>query len=282
MGGTRSHGPYPGHRHHYQHHDYRRHHHRHGPRPLLLFLAMILLWTAGPTVLEVLATSLFAGIALLLTLAVVGMVVTGVAVHRAVRRHRRPVPGTVSVPAPRREPDWAAVRSRFETLRSEYAAYECDPLAVLRLPALADVSVASTGRFVDAFAHAQALHTDERPPSGMAAEYREAVDTAERAWRAAREAAERIRLAGLSPAERTAVNRVVKMLTMAQRSGHDAERQAAYAKAREELARLEQAGLLRLPTPAAAALEEASRASLHATPFTQPGVVPPPKRPEPA
>ena len=62
--------------------------------------------------------------------------------------------------------DWSRARERFHRVRAEYAAYECDPILVLRLPALADVSVASTARFVDAFAEAQALETDALPRTG--------------------------------------------------------------------------------------------------------------------
>ena len=77
------------------------------------------------------------------------------AMHAAPLRPVRPVrrPGR----------SWPAARQRFDALRSEYARYECDPLLVLRLPALADVRVPSTARFVEAFAEAQALDTDAEP-----------------------------------------------------------------------------------------------------------------------
>jgi hypothetical protein len=92
----------------------------------------------------------------------------------------------------------------------EYAAYECDPISVLRLPALADVTVPSTGRFVEA----QALQTDAFPGhDAHATGYVAAVERADRAWRAARAAAERMRLSGLSPTERGTVERVIKLLT---------------------------------------------------------------------
>jgi hypothetical protein len=45
-----------------------------------------------------------------------------------------------------------------------------------------------------------------------------AVDRAERAWRAALDAAERIRLLHLAPAERATGERVIKLLTMARDS----------------------------------------------------------------
>jgi hypothetical protein len=117
---------------------------------------------------------------------------------------------------------------------------------------------------VDAFAEAQALDTETEPPPEHRARYAKAVDAAWRAWQAARDAAERIRLAGIPEQERVTVQRAIKLLTMARDSDHDAERIAAYAKARAELAKLDRAGTLRLPPAAVAALEAASRGQLSA------------------
>jgi hypothetical protein len=193
----------------------------------------------------------------------------GAARHSRRRRAadaRAGVGATIPAPRPAGDPTarWRRARERFDTLRGEYGAYECDPLAVLRLPALADVTVPATARFVDAFAEAQALDSEAQPPAEHLAAFERAVDRACRAWRAARDAADRIRLAGLSPEERATVARVTKLLAVAERSGHDAERIAAYAKAREELGKLERSGHLHLPRPAAAALEHAARPGLPA------------------
>jgi hypothetical protein len=192
-----------------------------------------------------------------------GLVVAGLLVaRRLVHRWLPPRAHPSSVPAG--PPDWSEVHRRFAGLRAEYAAHECDPLAVLRLPALTDVRTPSTARFVDAFAEAQALDTDQRPPPAHAAAYAAAVDRACRAWWAARDAADRIRLAGLSPDERSCVDRVVKLLTMAADTGHEAERLTAYARAREELVRLERTGAVTMPRPARVALDESLRGRLPA------------------
>ena len=202
---------------------------------------------------------------------VLGVALLIVAKHR--RRRRRiasmaPVPHHPPPPPrpapPRPEEVWARARDRFARLRSEYAAHECDPMEVLRLPALSDVSVPSTGRFVEAFAEAQALETDAFPPATHATAFVAAVDRAERAWRAARDAAERIRLSNLAPEERHAVERVIKLLTTARDSDNDAERLAAYARARSELARLDRAGVIHMPRTAQAALDVAGRGQLPA------------------
>ncbi len=199
-----------------------------------------------------------------------------IAVSRGLRRagrraalRRGGAPGTVPLPPrpvaqPRPDVVWAHAHRRFAALRTAYAAYECDPMAVLRLPALADVTVPSTARFVDAFAEAQALDTDAFPGLRHGGSYIAAVDRAERAWRAAREAAERIRLSNLSPDERHTVERVIKLLTTARDSDSDAERVAAYARARSELAKLDKAGAVHVPLPAQTALAEAARGALPA------------------
>ncbi|WP_214406719.1 hypothetical protein [Pseudonocardia lacus] len=160
------------------------------------------------------------------------------------------------------EAAWEAARERFAGVRAEYSRVECDPLEVLRLPALTDVSVPSTARFVDAFAAAQALLTDRYPGAPIGEAFTEAADGAERAWRAAVDAAERIRLQGIDPAERAAVERVVKLLTTARDSDNEPERRLAHARARAELGRLDAAGVVHVPMPAQAALDAAARRAL--------------------
>lgn len=240
--------------------------HRRGLARRQMGLLSVLLFAAVLTGAGVLAVMLFAVVALTQGLALgVGTIVV---VHHLRRRYRRaiyrqqPVAGPSRVARAEPAPDWRATRARFARLRSEYGQFECDPLAVLRLPALTDVTVPSTGRFVDAFAEAQALDTDTEPPAEHRARYATAVDRACRTWQAARDAAERIRLAGIPEHERATVQRAIKLLTMARDSDHDAERIAAYAKARAELAKLERSGTVRLPPAAAAALDAAARSQL--------------------
>jgi hypothetical protein len=210
-----------------------------------------------------------AGLYILLNAMPVVIILALVAAGARRRRRARRIAaaGTAPIPArapapPRPEVAWGHARNRFHRLRAVYAEFECDPMQVLRLPALADVTVPSTARFVDAFAEAQALESDAFPGPQHAAHFAAAVDRAERSWRAAREAAERIRLSGLTPAERATVERVIKLLTTARDSDSEPERLAAYARARSELAKLDQAGVVHVPLPAQAALDEAARGQL--------------------
>jgi hypothetical protein len=202
-------------------------------------------------------------------LLVIGLVAAAAVRRRRVAPRLGAAPGTAPLPArpaapPRPDLVWAGARQRFHALRAQYAAFECNTMEVLRIPALTDVSVASTARFVDAFAEAQALETDGLPPDPHRGMFVTAVDRAERAWRAAIDAAERIRLSGLSAAERGTVERVIKMLTTARDSDSDPERLAAYARARSELAKLDRTGVIHLPRTAKSSLEAAARGALPA------------------
>lgn len=247
----------------------------HGRRPRRLHRRVVPALLLLPLVLFVVAAGISAVLAAVVTaaaafaLALPLLLVGGIAFHRVRRRLRARSAGTAPLPgrssAPRR-PDvvWRHARDRFHTLAAAYAAHECDAMNVLRLPALSDVAVPSTGRFVEAFAHAQALESDAFPGEEHATQFTAAVDRAERAWRAAREAAERIRLSGLTPAERAGVERVIKLLTTARDSDNEPERLAAYSRARAELTKLDAAGTLHLPRPAAAALDAAARGALPA------------------
>ena len=239
---------------------------RHVPPPLLVVLAVVGIG-AGLLALTTLIAALMVG-----SMVLVPVLVAGLAVRAATRQSRPMMPGrppmVLNPPrravAPPTVDPWLRARQDFALLRQEYAAYECDPLAVLRLPALADVTVPSTARFVEAFAEAQALDTDAPPPPPHRARYLAAVDLARRSWAAAREAAERIQASHLPEKERATVERVVRLLTTARDSDNDAERLVAYAKARNELIRLEKTGRFRLPRPAKAMLDTASRGQLPA------------------
>jgi hypothetical protein len=231
---------------------------------IVLVMALPVIAVAG----FALARSSWMGLLLLAVL--LPSLVIGVWAVRLTRPDRPAADPEAEDPAP----DWASAIERFDRLRGEYAAFETDPLQVLRLPALADVTVGSTARFVDAFAEAQSLRTEEHPDDETAARFAAAVERAEQAWHAAEDTAERIGRSALAPAERAAVERVVKLLTTARDSDSEPERVVAYARARAELARLRQAGVLDVPLPAQAALDQGARGALPAGDARPPEGVP--------
>jgi hypothetical protein len=159
---------------------------------------------------------------------------------------------------------WDLAVERHRALAVEYAAYECDPRAVLDLPALADVRQPATARFVDAFAEASALLTDRRPPEPYARQFVEAGERAQRAWAAAREAARRRGGAAFGTAEHALVDQLRALLDVVDSSPFEAERRAAFTRARARFAELERRTGWRLPAPAALAVEEGARPALAA------------------
>jgi hypothetical protein len=161
-------------------------------------------------------------------------------------------------------PKWNAAVDRHAATARAYAAFECDPTAVLHRPALADVTEPATGRFIDAFAEATALATTEYPGQEAGQRFVAAAEKAERAWTAAVETADRVRAARFAPGERAVVDQVLALLDLARSSPHDAERRTAYGRARRRLADLERRTGWALPRPAGELLATRARGMLAA------------------
>lgn len=175
------------------------------------------------------------------------------------RRHPQARPTLRETKAAELSTRWKAAKARHDQTAREFTEFECDALAVLRLPDLVDSSVPATARFVEAFAESSALATDRQPPDEHAEKFVAASEAAERAWHAAREAAERMRMSRFPPEERDALDRAIKLLTVAQDSNHPGERRAAYDKAREQLTVLRRRTGWTLPNPAIVELERVSQ-----------------------
>ena len=159
---------------------------------------------------------------------------------------------------------WDDAVARHRATTQAFADVECDVGAALRLPALADVTQPATARFVDAFAEANALRTDEFPGAGHAEGFVAAVERAEQAWAAALETAQRKRDAQFDAAERRLLTQVQALLGVAESSASEAERRTAYRQAQHRLAELAKRTGWRLPRPAALALQHRARGMLSA------------------
>jgi hypothetical protein len=157
---------------------------------------------------------------------------------------------------------WDDAVERHRATAQAFSEFECDLRAVLRLPALADVEQPATARFVDAFAEANALRTEQFPGPECAQRFVTAVEHAEQGWAAAVEAAERKRDTRFAPGERRLIAQVETLLEVAASSQYESERRTAYQQAQRRLAELERRTGWRLPRPAALALEQRARSLL--------------------
>ena len=166
-------------------------------------------------------------------------------------------------PDPWRE-RWDDAVERQRATAQAYAEFECDLQALLRLPALADVEQPATARFVDAFAEANALRTEQFPGPGYTQRFAGAVERAEQAWRAAVEAAEHKRDARFAPSERRLIAKVQTLLEVAASSRYESERRTAYQQAQRRLAELARRTGWRLPRRAAEELDYRARGMLEA------------------
>src|SRR5690349_15984934 len=162
-------------------------------------------------------------------------------------------------------PRWDAALARYSQTAQAYAAFECDPAAVLHRPALADVGEAATARFVDAFAEATALLTDAYPGPQAGERFVAAAERADRAWSAAVDAADRVRAGRFAPGERALLEQTLSLLALARSSPHEAERRGAYERARRRLADLERRTGWALPRPAGELLAARARGMLPAS-----------------
>jgi hypothetical protein len=166
-------------------------------------------------------------------------------------------------PDPWRE-RWDNAVERQRATAQAYAEFECDLQALLRLPALADVEQPATARFVDAFAEANALRTEQFPGPAYAQRFAGAVERAEQAWRAAVDAAEHKRDARFAPSERRLIAKVQTLLEVAASSRYESERRTAYQQAQRRLAELARRTGWRLPRRAAEELDHRARGMLEA------------------
>ena len=185
---------------------------RRSPVPWLYGLAVLLLvlsplvflgvWVADGTI-EGVGAALLAAVADLVASALAAIVATVLAAQRGVRRVRTVVSGHPEGREGRldehRSARWVLARDRFAALQRDYAAFESDPRAVAARPALVDVHVTTTARFVEALADAHYLATPTEPGGPRREEFVAAVDRAVTAWDDARRTADALAQSGPRP-----------------------------------------------------------------------------------
>lgn len=156
----------------------------------ILFVAV---WASDGT-LDGLVPAFLAALVDLAAAVVAAVVATVLAARRGITRVRTVVSGHPQGRAGRmaeyQAARWSVARERFAALQREYAAFEADPTAVAARPALTDVTVPATARFVEAYGDAQFLLTDTEPSGPRREEFAGAVDRAVASWHEAQRTAD--------------------------------------------------------------------------------------------
>ncbi len=158
---------------------------------VLLPVVLLGVWVGGAG----LGAALLAAVADLVAAVIAAGAATVVLARRGVRRVRAVVLGHPEGRAGRLAEHgaarWVLARDRFAELQAEYARAESDPHEVAARPALLDVSVPSTARFVEALGEAHDLATPTKPADPRHRErFAAAVDRAVAAWDEARRTAD--------------------------------------------------------------------------------------------
>lgn len=132
-------------------------------------------------------------------------------------------------------------------LKAAYTAFETDPWTAFRRPLLADVTEPLTAEFHQRFAHAQELHTEQRPTSRELVDlFGDAVRAATAAWSAADQHARAVAVPITTDAERRRLRRAEDALRLAlDERTSPAERSVALATVEQLIA-----GLTVMPTKA--------------------------------
>jgi hypothetical protein len=160
---------------------------------LVLLVPVVLLgvWVGGAG----LGAALLAAVADLVAAMIAAAAATVVLARRGVRRVRTVVlghpDGRTGRLAEHGAARWVLARDRFAALGAEYARAESDPREVAARPALVDVSVPATARFVEALGEAHELATPTEPADPRRRDaFVVAVDRAVAAWDEARRTAD--------------------------------------------------------------------------------------------
>lgn len=164
---------------------------------LLTVLSPVVLlgvWVGDGTM-DGLGAAVLAAVADLAAAVIAALTATVILARRGVRRVRSVVTGHPDGRAGRLAADgsarWLLAHDRFAAVAREYASVESDPRQVAARPALVDVSVPATARFVETLAETQELLTPTEPADPQHRErFVAAAGRAVAAWDEARRSAD--------------------------------------------------------------------------------------------
>jgi hypothetical protein len=141
-------------------------------------------------------TAIVATLADLAAAVFAAVVATVLAMRRGLTRVRTAVTGhpqgRAGLVAEQHAARWLRARDRFDALCVEYAAFETDPGALARRPALTEVSQPATAEFFDAFHDARVLRHEAEHAEWRRGEFVAAVDRVEAAWQEAQRVADEL------------------------------------------------------------------------------------------
>lgn len=164
---------------------------------------------------------------------------------------------------------WEALIKRHQTVRKEWAAYELDPMKMLEYPILTDMSEKVTSDLHLALKKANTLEPknveDVLHEDSNTSTYLQAVISLEHAFNVAKSEAERVQWTKFSADEQKRLKTAKALLSLVLDGGaSEFERQSAYKQMYKELA-----GLIKLPSNTAFAIENSIRVMIEAQPTTE-------------
>lgn len=151
---------------------------------------------------------------------------------------------------------WKELVARFDTITTEWASYELDPVKILDFPLLSDMRESNTINFHNSLRKAKHLKpADVRKMTeldAVSSPFAKAVEDLENAFHTAETEAKRVRWSNFTPDERKRLQTAKNLLNLAMDGGAtDSERQAAYKRMQKELD-----GLIVVPKATLLALEK--------------------------
>ncbi|MCH5642676.1 MULTISPECIES: hypothetical protein [unclassified Gordonia (in: high G+C Gram-positive bacteria)] len=160
---------------------------------------------------------------------------------------------------------WEEATRRHDKVLSDYAAYELDPAALLRYPAITDVTVETTQNFHLALDDATALRTDRYPGSRSRADaYQQSVAALRRAWIACEAYGKKVGSGYLEPGDQEDLDTALKLYRHAASSTTPAEQATYYGRVRDIVTSMADRGGLRPPEAAVEELKAVTRRAIEA------------------
>lgn len=159
---------------------------------------------------------------------------------------------------------WDALMKRHDVVRREWASYELDPMKMLDYPVLSDMREKVTVELHAALRKANGLRPVNSKSMALEdadnSKYEAAVEALETAFHVAESEAKRVQWTKFNMDEQKRLTTAKTLLNFVlDGTANEFERQSAYKRLQKEIA-----GLINIPTPTLAAIEESFRSMIEA------------------